>query len=497
MSRRGRLIRSLILAGLLVIAFAIGLGLALWPPTPLEVPPQGIVLADVTVLDPGSEPRAHQTIRATATIASISDSTSLPDSSSASIYAGSYVLPGLIDLHVHHPIGRLTTDVYLFGLLHLLHGVTTVRDCGSIDGSVLKTRARVAAGEFAGPRIFACGPLIDGSPPAWPGAESAEDGAEGARIATEAAAAGVDCIKAYSNLSAEALRGIRVAATRNRLTLVGHVPTAVPFEEAHLDDVQHLTGVPGAAVPEEGGLIAAMLAGWDEISDDRIDFVARTSIEQGIEHTPTMVALERILQLQDYPALLEDPAARMLPRHYREFLWKPGEMAGWTVPPLDPTTRAEITANICKVIRRFHQAGVVLHVGSDSFNPFVVPGVGMLEELRNFAECGFTAEQVWRAATRGNGEALSLRGLGVLQPGAPADMLVFRKDPTRDLSALSSLQAIVTDGRLYPRDVLEDAVQRYRDYHDSWLVDRLTAWLFALLASPDAERSPSSKDQAS
>ena len=47
-------------------------------------------------------------------------------------------------------------------------------------------------------------------------------------------------------------------------------------------------------------------------------------------------------------------------------------------------------------------------------NPFVVPGVAMHEELRNFVECGFTPEQAWEAATRENGESLPERGLGIL-----------------------------------------------------------------------------------
>jgi len=476
-----RILRGLIVGALLVGALTGGTILLLRPP-PLEVPAQGVVLVDVTLVNPGSGARAQQTIRASSSVIdSISAySPALDGAPDARRYAGSYVLPGLIDMHVHHPIGRLPVDIELFDLLHLSHGVTTVRDCGSIDGSVLETRARIAAGEIAGPRIFACGPLIDGDPPAWPGAEVARNTAEGERIADRAAAAGADCIKAYSNLSPAALSGLRQAATRHRLTLVGHVPAAVPFEDAHLDDVQHLTGVPTARERPAAGLIAGILAGWDTIDDDRIAFVARTSVEQRIAHTPTMVAIERLLRLVDYPALLEDPAARMLPRYYREIIWKPGGMAGWTVPSLDQPSRAKIRQNICTVIRRLHQAGVVLHVGSDSLNPFVVPGVALHDELRNFVECGFTAEQAWEAATRQSGESVSPHGLGVLRAGAPADMLVFRDDPARDLSALSTLQAVVANGRLYPRHVLDGAVARYRENHDGWLYDRLMMLIFSL-----------------
>jgi len=378
-----------------VVLLVVVILVALRPPPPLTVPQQGVTFADVTVINPGNGRRAHQTIRVSrSTIDSIAPYSVAADSTAeAQRYAGSYVLPGLIDMHVHHPLGRLPTDIRLFDLLHLASGVTTVRDCGSIDGSALTTRAQIAAGEFPGPRIFACGPLIDGEPPFWPGARIARNAEEGERAVEEAAAAGVDCIKAYSNLSLDALRGVRAAATRHHLTLVGHVPIAVPFEQARLDDVQHLTGVPGVpARSEHSGLIEAVLEGWDTIDDARIDAVVRTSVEQKIAHTPTLVVIQQLLRLRDYPALLQDPAAQLLPRYYRELIWKPGGMTSWRVPPLDDAISTKMLQNFRQAVRRLHEGGVTLHVGTDTFNPFVVPGVSMHAELRNFVECGFTPE---------------------------------------------------------------------------------------------------------
>jgi hypothetical protein len=214
------------------------------PPPPLRVAQADLVLADVTVVNPGVERREHQNVTVhDGKIASITPH--VPSAENANPHGGSFVLPGLIDMHVHHPLGRLSTDIKYFDLLHLSYGVTTVRDTGSIDDSTLKTRQQIADGEFAGPRLFACGPIIDGDPPAWPGAKIAHNAAEASEIVDEIAASGADCIKVYSNLSLDGLKGARSEATRHHLTLVGHTPFAVPFEEAHLDDVQHLTGVPG------------------------------------------------------------------------------------------------------------------------------------------------------------------------------------------------------------------------------------------------------------
>jgi hypothetical protein len=490
MPRALRLGATIVGVSLLAIAAAL---VSLRPPPPLRSPPQGSALCDVTVVNPGTERRARQTIRVTgAVIESISEYASTAGCAPDALrHAGSYVLPGLIDMHVHHPPGRLPTDVKLFDLLHLAHGVTAVRDCGSIDGSILEIRSQIAAGEFAGPRIFACGPIIDGDPPFWPGSRIARSASEAKRIVEQIAASGVHCVKAYSRLTPDALAGLRAAATRHRLPLIGHVPISAPFETAHLDDVQHLTAVPGVQGPDEGsGLIRALLGGWDSIDDARIDFVVRTSLEQGIAHTPTIVVMERLLRLKDFAGRLEDSATHLLPRYYPELIWKPGAMASWSVPPLGPSTRARILERYRTVVRRLHEAGAAVHVGTDTLNPFVVPGASMHEELRNFVASGFTPEEAWEAATRRNGESLPEPDLGVIRPGAPADLLVFREDPTRDLTLLSTLQAVVADGRFYGKHDLDGAVARYGDYFHGWLYDRVTMLLFPLF-----DRSPRASSQ--
>lgn len=243
-----RFFRGLLLTGLALAIVIASLAIAWWPPSPLRVPEKGAVLADVTVINPGRDRRLHQTVTVRgSTIASIADF-----SSSASVapqmqrYAGAYVLPGLIDMHVHHPPPPPLGDPIGFPqyvLLFLAHGVTTVRDAGDFTGTILDTRRRILDGEFAGPRIFACGPFLDGDPPLSPLYQVVRTATEAERAVDELARKGVHCIKAYQNLSPEALAGLRAAATRHHLPLIGHLPTRVPLEQAHLDDIQHTVGV--------------------------------------------------------------------------------------------------------------------------------------------------------------------------------------------------------------------------------------------------------------
>src|SRR5262249_17995735 len=220
---------------------------------------------------------------------------------------------------------RLCANLLCFDLAH---GITTVRNTGDFSGTILKQRQQVQDGKYPGPRIFACGPIIDGDPPFWPGSRVVRNVAEAQAVVDEVAAAGVDCVKGYGRLSGELLAAIREAAARHKLPVVGHVPLAVPFEEAHIKDVQHLTGVPVYTNHSDSSKLAQFVgwaAAWRTLDETRMNFIVRTSVEQGLLHTPTLVVWAQMGRLRDYPTLRDDPTAQLLPRWYREVLWRPRE----------------------------------------------------------------------------------------------------------------------------------------------------------------------------
>lgn len=260
------------------------------------------------------------------------------------------------------------------------------------------------------------------------------------------------------------------------------MPLAVPFEAAHISDIQHLTGVPVYTYRPDIGRMAqyaAWAAAWRELDEARIDFIVQTSVEQGLRHTPTLVTWAQMARLmRDYPTLRDAPTAQLLPRWYREVWWRPREAFR---PVYDGIGAA--LPKMKAVVRRLHKAGVRIHVGTDTSNPFVVPGAGLHEELHQLVDAGLTPEEVWVAATRWPGEALGLAKLGTVQDGAPADLLFFRDDPTRDLTALSTLEAVVAQGRLYPKAVLDAALARHLEHLKGWLYDRLAIAFARWMAS--------------
>jgi len=170
------------------------------------------------------------------------------------------------------------------------------------------------------------------------------------------------------------------------------------------------------------------------------------------------------------PAARDEPQSTLLPRYYREVIRAPGSgLPFCDLPASDWQEFGEGLRNVRELTKWLSDAAVVLHLGSDTLNPFSVPGVSLQRELANFIELGFTPEHAWAAATSGNASGLPDVGLGRVEVGAAADLLIFCEDPTRDLSALPSLEAVIADGRLYEKSVLDEALRRHMGFASSWL----------------------------
>ncbi|MEN8185342.1 MAG: hypothetical protein ABFS46_22725, partial [Myxococcota bacterium] len=135
----------------LVLVAAVGAVLGrLRPPELLAVPERGVVFADVTVVNPGRERIPGRTVRVEGDrIAAMGSGSAEPVQ-----LRGGFLLPGLVDMHVHDADASIAGQPELFSMLYLAHGVTSVRNTGG-GSSQLDWRERVTEGEVAGPRVFA------------------------------------------------------------------------------------------------------------------------------------------------------------------------------------------------------------------------------------------------------------------------------------------------------------------------------------------------------
>lgn len=489
-------------AGLVVSALAASaVLLALLEPPRLPVPDRGeFTLRDLTVVNPGGSRAGHVDVHVVdgriAAVSPASDRANpgvrreagrVPGSFSGSDRdrgdircEGCVALPGLLDMHAHMPPRVAIGNDRLFALLFLANGVTTIREIGSPDGSAYAIRDAIEAGEYPGPRVISCGSVLDGDPPARANNLVLRTPDDARAAVAEAVRNGARCLKLYNLLSREVVLALADAAQEAGLRLTAHVPHPVSLLDApYLADVQHLTGVPVPADPARVGRSDYLNSDFAALTDSRIEQVVEAAKRQGTIHTPALVNEEVRRTLGDPERFPPDPQIAILP----EF-WKVIWHTLWKAPNLGENEAiyegflARDRAAVAALLR----AGVSVYAGTDTLMPYVAPGAALKEEIRNLAELGLSPEQALATATTSPGRFWTDASFGRIEPGLPADLAVYRADPTRSLDALESLEIVVADGRLYRKSDLDAWLERYRRHFHGGLYERAMAIATAALA---------------
>jgi hypothetical protein len=204
----------------------------------------------------------------------------LPDGADIVDGRGRFLLPGLVDSHVH-----VTTDMpwaptrpdFGDGLLYVAHGVTTVVNLRGTPAQ-LEWKQRIAAGELLGPTLYTAGEFIN-EPRVVSAADVQREVLEQARL-------GYDLIKfreiwepgaglaTRRGLSREAYAAMFDAAREAGLPVVGHAPVNIGLDGllafsggalAHIGELNRLHLVLGLRilmVTSVAGLVLLCVVAW-------------------------------------------------------------------------------------------------------------------------------------------------------------------------------------------------------------------------------------------
>ena len=342
---------------------------------------------------------------------------------------GQYVLPGLIDAHVHlsgsgekdsqfyAPTGQMALKILSNAQKNLAAGITTVRDLGGWSELEFDVRRSIQRGEFAGPRMCLAGRFISIT-------EAGADYYAGMyRVAD-----GVDeVIKAVREQVKHGADVIKMGVTGAVLVESG-VPGTTHF---NFDEMQALV----AEAKKFGKPVAMHAHGIDGISK---------AIEAGVN------TLEHGTYLYQDPNVIQQMVERGV------FL-VPTLKVGWDVIlaehsmiPLwimDKSKASQDDAH--RSLKMAYEAGVQIAMGSDVGTPLNVHGENALE-VYWMEQAGLSKMDAIVAATGNAAKALHWDSwMGMLETGKVADLIVHAKNPIEDLRALAdkaSLQFVMKDG---------------------------------------------------
>jgi imidazolonepropionase-like amidohydrolase len=352
-----------------------------------------------------------------------------PDGCEVTYLAGTTLLPGLVDAHVHlcadsgpnaldrvpdHTAGELDAVIDTALRAQLAAGVTAVRDLGDHHWAVVERR-RVSP---AGPTVVASGPpLTSVGGHCWTMGGEVRGPDELRRAVRERAGRGADVVKIMTSGGAMTA-GTDVLACQFTLEEVRLV-----VAEAHrlgLPVTAHAHGLP--AVEQ------CVAAGVD-----------------GIEHGTCLTADG----IRTPPELVEAIAAAGM--YVCTTLGRDLDALGGVMPPQVRAVMERTGMTYESRIAHYgalYRGGVTLVSGADAgLNPGKRHGVLPLA-VADLVTAGVPAESALASATSVAARACGLADrTGRLRAGLDADLLIVDGDPARDIGALRAVRAVVSRGR--------------------------------------------------
>jgi hypothetical protein len=353
------------------------------------------------------------------------------------------ILPGLIDLHAHVRPHYLT--------FFLAAGITSVRDASN-SFEVLEAMGRDGP-ERA--RLFWSGPVIDGEESVLGEAALRVRTASEAEAAVDMLAArGVDLIKLYEQLPAEAFHA---AARRGR---EHGIPIATDLglqlgrglTASRVDALEAIAAGVTSIEHASGFALAYQRLGGDPAREPHdavlIDSLAHALVAHDVVLVPTLslmhsFASEALPSIEGIPLATETPAEMI-------------EWWGTVHRSLGPSARARAAADYrlaAALTRRVAELDGRIGAGTDTpAGPLVLPGGGLHRELELLVAAGLTPLQAIHAATGEAARTLGRPERGILAARKVADLLIVAGDPSADIRATRQIRQVIKAGRvLSPR----------------------------------------------
>ena len=355
--------------------------------------------------------------------------------------SGKFLIPGLIDLHVHlgtrggpgfYPADYTRERVEKNLNSYVYYGVTTVRSMGTERDAGFAVRKAERDGELLTARLFTAGRGFT-APRGHPSQEVGEiarqtdDPDDARRQVAELAAQQVDCIKIWVDdlrgrapkIKPAVIDAILEEARKFNIPVTAHIDT--------LADTEHLVNS-GAA-----GFLH-MVHDTEAIDPT---FLAKLRALK-LVFTPTLVREELGWLYSQHPERLDDPdVARTIEPSVVEAVRKG---ARDRKPP-------EQWGRSLRNTKRMAMAGVPIGVGSDGGSSIDFPGLMTHRELELLVEAGLSPLEVTTAATRNGALALrKLDELGTIEAGKRADLVLLNANPLENVGNFRKIDRIMLDG---------------------------------------------------
>lgn len=404
-----------------------------------------VIQADQVLAEPGRAARGPTSIVVEkGRITALLDGRQAPSGATVIDLGSRFILPGLIDAHVHldsdaggtaafvealtESPGEAALRAQWNGMKTLKAGFTTVRNLGDRTGATLALRNAIEAGWVQGPRIVDSGRSISVTSGHMDGTLSVAEMLQPSITEDNLCNSAEQCREAVRRQVRRGVDVIKIATTGGVNSRIGAGLGQQMFEDEARAVVEtarlhgkkvavHAHGTDGINVALKVG--AASIEHGTMIDDQSLKLFR----ESGAWYVPTLSTVNGYRE-----RLAKDPNAYP-PEVLEKVLW-----------------RIDITG---KALEKAVPAGVRIAFGTDA-------GVSKhgknADEFELMVAHGMTPATAITAATVGAATLLGLEGqIGALRPGMAADIIAVEGNPLADVKVLKSVPFVMKGGEVIQR----------------------------------------------
>ncbi|HEY0021852.1 MAG TPA: amidohydrolase family protein [Longimicrobium sp.] len=370
---------------------------------------------------------------------------------------GRYLIPGLVDAHIHLS-NRADIDSVVAAVL-LAKGVTTAIELGGMglpgDSARLQLRTAINAGHRPGPTLYIARAQANDSTMTREG---------GMRRVEQDHAAGYDLMKVYNRLSVEGYRGITLRAHQLGMPVVGHVVRPAGLEATLGSGQRGIVHMEEFLYQYFGFRSSDTLTAQDAKLDTAVvSYFARITAEAGTYVTPTFVTYQAMIaHAEDLDRELARPEVRYIPATLYNAAWI-REKNERSLMFAHPRRLHHLRAGLHYqrlLLQAMHREGVPLLVGTDAPVAGAVPGFSVHHELQNLVELGLSPYEALSAGTRNAAAYLRKDDFGTVEAGRRADLLLLSSNPLDDIRNTRAIAGVMARGRWFDEGALAALLAR-------------------------------------
>lgn len=384
-----------------------------------------------------------------------------------------FLIPGLVDSHVHGYKSK--NDL----LLYLANGITHVAYMNSWRGTYLEWREDLKKDNALSPQIYiAAGPMstergFKNVVKSWFGPIPVYNSPAKARKAVKKFKAhGYDAIKSYT-LEKEVYVAVSDATKDEGIEMAGHISSYVDLEDIYRSNqsqIAHVEEITKAVERQFGGrrkIYYDSTQAYLSYLREHADEIAQKLKEQNIVVSTTAIVYTSAKQQDlDLPKFLKSIELKYVnPGIVEGSVYNPGWLPGSNQyeNPLNTDSagvkRAELywdtyieAVNIMTLA--LVSNGVTVTAGTDANVDGIVPGFSLHDELEYLSKIGLSNAQVLKSATIASAKWLE-NNAGKIEKGRIADLVLLNENPLDDIRNTRNINAVITRGKYLNRTELD------------------------------------------